>query len=320
MTNNKADLPLRVKEALVLSLEMTYKALLEEYYTKNVFTRRTHTDNAQPSDTAQTYDLIILIEYMIKALTFNSKEQTTMKAMYNNSQIEGTPQEIAAFFDAISTKKQDTIEQTNRLIKKTSTEKPYIKSVDEMTAEELVKIQKALFGNKKPISNQDKPSKPIQTYTDTKSSVNFTNQRNLIQAAINTQTKPDTFFTYPVNPATQFEIDPTAELFLNNLFYYEPSRDSSTGRGAYVAKVLLTNRAYTVKDLKRISLAKTQSVRKTIERMTRAGCTFDISAPRMGDKVIVKMTSMGTIDQAIAVYHATGNNNTPLPNLFQQEQ
>jgi hypothetical protein len=29
---------------------------------------------------------------------------------------------------------------------------------------------------------------------------------------------------------------------------------------------------------------------------------------------------MGTVDQAIAVYHATGNNNTPLPNLIQQEQ
>ena len=303
MTNKLEPLDLRVKEALLVSLRMSYKALLETYYTKNVFSAETHTDNAQPSDTAQTYDLIILIEYMIKALTFNSKEQTTMKAMYNNSQIEGTPEEIAAFFNAISTKKEDTIEQTTRLIKKIIEKETYIPKRDPNYYD-------------KP----NKPSKPIQTYTDTKSSVNFTNQRNLIQAAINTQVKADTFFTYPVNPATQFEIDPTAELFLNNLFYYEPSRDSSTGRGAYVAKVLLTNRAYTVKDLKRISLAKTQSVRKTIERMTRAGCTFDISAPRMGDKVIVKMTSMGTIDQAIAVYHATGNNNTPLPNLFQQEQ
>lgn len=299
MTNNLAPLDLRVKEALLVSLQMSYKALLETYYTKNVFSAETHTDNAQPSDTAKTYDLIILIEYMIKALTFNPKEQTTMKATYNNSNIEGTPEEIAAFFNAVATTKQDTLEQTNRLIKKT--------------------IEKATYPKRDP-NFYDKPNKPVQTYTDTKSSVNFTNQRNLIQAAINTQTKADTFFTYPVNPATQFEIDPTAELFLNNLFYYEPSRDSSTGRGAYVAKVLLTNRAYTVKDLKRISLAKTQSVRKTIERMTRAGCTFDISAPRMGDKVIVKMTSMGTIDQAIAVYHATGNNNTPLPNLFQQEQ
>ena len=299
MTNNKADLPLRVKEALVLSLEMTYKALLEEYYTKNVFTRRTHTDNAQPSDPAQTYDLIILIEYMIQALTYKPKEQSTMKATYNNSQIEGTPEEIAAFFAAISTKKQDTIDETNRLIKKTQIDKQY--------------------PTKRDPNYYDKPNKPVQTYTDTKSTVNFTNQRNLIQAAINTQAQPETFFTYPVNPTTQFEIDSESELFLNNLFYYEPSRDSSTGRGAYVAKVLLTKRAYTVKDLKRISLAKTQSVRKTIERMTRAGCTFDISAPRMGDKVIVKLTSMGTVEQAIAVYHATGNNNTPLPNLFQQE-
>lgn len=299
MTNNKADLPLRVKEALVLSLEMTYKALLEEYYTKNVFTRRTHTDNAQPSDTAQTYDLIILLEYMIQALTYQPKEQSTMKATYNNSQIEGTPEEIAAFFAAISTKKQDTIEETNRLIKK-SADKQYPPT-------------------KRDPNYYDK-IKPVQTYTDTKSTVNFTNQRNLIQAAINTQPQSETFFTYPVNPTTQFEIDSESELFLNNLFYYEPSRDSSTGRGAYVAKVLLTKRAYTVKDLKRISLAKTQSVRKTIERMTRAGCTFDISAPRMGDKVIVKLTSMGTVEQAIAVYHATGNNNTPLPNLFQQEQ
>lgn len=298
MTNNKADLPLRVKEALVLSLEMTYKALLEEYYTKNVFTRRTHTDNAQPSDPAQTYDLIILLEYMIQALTYQPKEQSTMKATYNNSQIEGTPEEIAAFFAAISTKKQDTIEETNRLIKK---------AVDKQ------------YPTKRDPNYYDKPNKPVQTYTDTKSTVNFTNQRNLIQAAINTQPQPETFFTYPVNPTTQFEIDSESELFLNNLFYYEPSRDSSTGRGAYVAKVLLTKRAYTVKDLKRISLAKTQSVRKTIERMTRAGCTFDISAPRMGDKVIVKLTSMGTVEQAIAVYHATGNNNTPLPNLFQQE-
>lgn len=300
MTNNKADLPLRVKQALVLSLEMTYKALLQEYYTKNVFTGRTHTDNAQPSDTAQTYDLIILIEHMIQALAYKPKEQTIMKATYNNSQIEGTPEEIAAFFAAISTKKQDTIEETNRLIKKTQIDKTYPPT-------------------KRDPNYYDK-IKPAQTYTDTKSSVNFTNQRNLIQAAINTQPQPETFFTYPVNPTTEFEIDPAAELFLNNLFYYEPSRTSSTGRGAYVAKILLTNRAYTVKDLKRISLAKTQSVRKTIERMTRAGCTFDISAPRMGDKVIVKMTSMGTIEQAIAVYHATGNNNTPLPNLFQQEQ
>jgi len=299
VTNNKADLPLRVKEALVLSLEMTYKALLEEYYTKNVFTRRTHTDNAQPSDTAQTYDLIILLEYMIQALTYQPKEQSTMKATYNNSQIEGTPEEIAAFFAAISTKKQDTIEETNRLIKK-SADKQYPPT-------------------KRDPNYYDK-IKPVQTYTDTKSTVNFTNQRNLIQAAINTQPQSETFFTYPVNPTTQFEIDSESELFLNNLFYYEPSRDSSTGRGAYVAKVLLTKRAYTVKDLKRISLAKTQSVRKTIERMTRAGCTFDISAPRMGDKVIVKLTSMGTVEQAIAVYHATGNNNTPLPNLFQQEQ
>ena len=299
MTNNKADLPLRVKEALVLSLEMTYKELLEEYYTKNVFTRRTHTDNAQPSDTAQTYDLIILLEYMIQALTYQPKEQSTMKATYNNSQIEGTPEEIAAFFAAISTKKQDTIEETNRLIKK-SADKQYPPT-------------------KRDPNYYDK-IKPVQTYTDTKSTVNFTNQRNLIQAAINTQPQSETFFTYPVNPTTQFEIDSESELFLNNLFYYEPSRDSSTGRGAYVAKVLLTKRAYTVKDLKRISLAKTQSVRKTIERMTRAGCTFDISAPRMGDKVIVKLTSMGTVEQAIAVYHATGNNNTPLPNLFQQEQ
>jgi hypothetical protein len=299
VTNNKADLPLRVKEALVLSLEMTYKALLEEYYTKNVFTRRTHTDNAQPSDPAQTYDLIILIEYMIQALTYKPKEQSTMKATYNNSQIEGTPEEIAAFFAAISTKKQDTIDETNRLIKKTQIDKQY--------------------PTKRDPNYYDKPNKPVQTYTDTKSTVNFTNQRNLIQAAINTQAQPETFFTYPVNPTTQFEIDSESELFLNNLFYYEPSRDSSTGRGAYVAKVLLTKRAYTVKDLKRISLAKTQSVRKTIERMTRAGCTFDISAPRMGDKVIVKLTSMGTVEQAIAVYHATGNNNTPLPNLFQQE-
>jgi hypothetical protein len=300
VTNNKADLPLRVKQALVLSLEMTYKALLQEYYTKNVFTGRTHTDNAQPSDTAQTYDLIILIEHMIQALAYKPKEQTIMKATYNNSQIEGTPEEIAAFFAAISTKKQDTIEETNRLIKKTQIDKTYPPT-------------------KRDPNYYDK-IKPAQTYTDTKSSVNFTNQRNLIQAAINTQPQPETFFTYPVNPTTEFEIDPAAELFLNNLFYYEPSRTSSTGRGAYVAKILLTNRAYTVKDLKRISLAKTQSVRKTIERMTRAGCTFDISAPRMGDKVIVKMTSMGTIEQAIAVYHATGNNNTPLPNLFQQEQ
>ena len=298
MTNNKADLPLRVKEALVLSLEMTYKALLEEYYTKNVFTRRTHTDNAQPSDPAQTYDLIILLEYMIQALTYQPKEQSTMKATYNNSQIEGTPEEIAAFFAAISTKKQDTIEETNRLIKKA--------------------VDKQYPPTKRDPNYYDK-IKPAQTYTDTKSTVNFTNQRNLIQAAINTQPQPETFFTYPVNPTTQFEIDSESELFLNNLFYYEPSRDSSTGRGAYVAKVLLTKRAYTVKDLKRISLAKTQSVRKTIERMTRAGCTFDISAPRMGDKVIVKLTSMGTVEQAIAVYHATGNNNTPLPNLFQQE-
>jgi len=298
VTNNKADLPLRVKEALVLSLEMTYKALLEEYYTKNVFTAGTHTDNAQPSDPAQTYDLTILLEYMIQALTYQPKEQSTMKATYNNSQIEGTPEEIAAFFAAISTKKQDTIEETNRLIKK---------SVDKQ------------YPTKRDPNYYDKPNKPVQTYTDTKSTVNFTNQRNLIQAAINTQPQPETFFTYPVNPTTQFEIDSESELFLNNLFYYEPSRDSSTGRGAYVAKVLLTKRAYTVKDLKRISLAKTQSVRKTIERMTRAGCTFDISAPRMGDKVIVKLTSMGTVEQAIAVYHATGNNNTPLPNLFQQE-
>jgi hypothetical protein len=222
-----------------------------------------------------------------------------MKATYNNSQIEGTPEEIAAFFAAISTKKQDTIEETNRLIKKSQIDKTYPTKRDPNYYDKI---------------------KPVQTYTDTKSSVNFTNQRNLIQAAINTPPQPETFFTYPVNPTTEFEIDPAAELFLNNLFYYEPSRSSSTGRGAYVAKILLTNRAYTVKDLKRISLAKTQSVRKTIERMTRAGCTFDISAPRMGDKVIVKMTSMGTIDQAIAVYHATGNNNTPLPNLFQQEQ
>lgn len=299
MTNNKADLPLRVKEALVLSLEMTYKALLEEYYTKNVFTRRTHTDNAQPSDPAQTYDLIILIEHMIQALAYKPKEQTIMKATYNNSQIEGTPEEIAAFFAAISTKKQDTIEETNRLIKKSQVDKTYPPT-------------------KRDPNYYDK-IKPSQTYTDTKSTVNFTNQRNLIQAAINTQPQAETFFTYPVNPTTQFEIDSESELFLNNLFYYEPSRDSSTGRGAYVAKVLLTKRAYTVKDLKRISLAKTQSVRKTIERMTRAGCTFDISAPRMGDKVIVKLTSMGTVEQAIAVYHATGNNNTPLPNLFQQE-
>jgi hypothetical protein len=319
VTNNKADLPLRVKEALVLSLEMTYKALLEEYYIKDIFTAGTHTDNAQPSDTAQTYDLIILIEHMIQALAYQPKEQTIMKATYNNSHIEGTPEEIAAFFAAVSTKKQDTIEETNRLIKKTSNEKPYIKSIDEMTPEELVKMKKALFGNKKSIPNYDNSAKGIQTYTDTKSTVNFTNQRNLIQAAINTQPQPETFFTYPVNPTTQFEIDSESELFLNNLFYYEPSRDSSTGRGAYVAKTLLTKRAYTVKDLKRISLAKTQSVRKTIERMTRAGCTFDISAPRMGDKVIVKLTSMGTVEQAIAVYHATGNNNTPLPNLFQQE-
>ena len=300
MTNNKADLPLRVKEALVLSLEMTYKALLEEYYTKNVFTAGTHTDNAQPSDTAQTYDLIILIEHMIQALAYKPKEQTIMKATYNNSQIEGTPEEIAAFFAAISTKKQDTIDETNRLIKKSQIDKQY--------------------PTKRDPNYYDKPNKPVQTYTDTKSAVNFTNQLSLIQAAINTQPQPETFFTYPVNPTTQFEIDSESELFLNNLFYYEPSRDSSTGRGAYVAKVLLTKRAYTVKDLKRISLAKTQSVRKTIERMTRAGCTFDISAPRMGDKVIVKLTSMGTVEQAIAVYHATGNNNTPLPNLFQQEQ
>ena len=298
MTNNKADLPLRVKEALVLSLEMTYKSLLEEHYTKDIFTAGTHTDNAQPSDPAQTYDLIILLEYMIQALTYQPKEQSTMKATYNNSQIEGTPEEIAAIFAAISTKKQDTIEETNRLIKK---------AVDKQ------------YPTKRDPNYYDK-IKPVQTYTDTKSSVNFTNQRNLIQAAINTPPQPETFFTYPVNPTTEFQIDPTAELFLNNLFYYEPSRSSSTGRGAYVAKILLTNRAYTVKDLKKISLAKTQSVRKTIERMTRAGCTFDISAPRMGDKVIVKLTSMGTIDQAIAVYHATGNNNTPLPNLFQQEQ
>jgi len=300
VTNNKADLPLRVKEALVLSLEMTYKALLEEYYTKNVFTAGTHTDNAQPSDTAQTYDLIILIEHMIQALAYKPKEQTIMKATYNNSQIEGTPEEIAAFFAAISTKKQDTIDETNRLIKKSQIDKQY--------------------PTKRDPNYYDKPNKPVQTYTDTKSAVNFTNQLSLIQAAINTQPQPETFFTYPVNPTTQFEIDSESELFLNNLFYYEPSRDSSTGRGAYVAKVLLTKRAYTVKDLKRISLAKTQSVRKTIERMTRAGCTFDISAPRMGDKVIVKLTSMGTVEQAIAVYHATGNNNTPLPNLFQQEQ
>ena len=308
MTNNKADLPLRVKEALVLSLEMTYKALLEEYYTKDIFTRRTHTDNAQPSDTAQTYDLIILIEHMIQALAYKPKEQTIMKATYNNSQIEGTPEEIAAFFAAISTKKEDTIDETTRLIKKTIDKHLYPKKDTETP-----------YPTKRDPNYYDK-IKPSQTYTDTKSSVNFTNQRNLIQAAINTQVTPETFFTYPVNPTTEFQIDPTAELFLNNLFYYEPSRSSSTGRGAYVAKILLTNRAYTVKDLKRISLAKTQSVRKTIERMTRAGCTFDISAPRMGDKVIVKMTSMGTIDQAIAVYHATGNNNTPLPNLFQQEQ
>ena len=65
MTNNKADLPLRVKEALVLSLEMTYKALLEEHYTKDIFTAGTHTDNAQPSDPAQSYDLIILLEYIL---------------------------------------------------------------------------------------------------------------------------------------------------------------------------------------------------------------------------------------------------------------
>lgn len=111
MTNNKADLPLRVKEALVLSLEMTYKALLQEYYTKNVFTRRTHTDNAQPSDTAQTYDLIILIEHMIQALAYKPKEQTIMKATYNNSQIEGTPEEIAAFFAAISTKNKTLLKK-----------------------------------------------------------------------------------------------------------------------------------------------------------------------------------------------------------------
>ena len=71
MTNNLAPLDLRVKEALLVSLQMSYKALLETYYTKNVFSAETHTDNAQPSDTAKTYDLIILIEYMIKTLKFN---------------------------------------------------------------------------------------------------------------------------------------------------------------------------------------------------------------------------------------------------------
>lgn len=191
-----------------------------------------------------------------------------MKASYDNFNIEGTPQEIAAFFAAISNNNSNIINKSTRTV----------------------------------TSN---PGRFVTTVTGSGQNVTTTTSNGLSRVNHNTT-------VYPVSRDAQFDLDEESQRFLSALYYYEPNRLSSTGRGALLAKILLTKRAYAVRDLKRLANSKNQTVRKTILRMQAAGCSFSISSTRLSDKVIVQMTSMGTIEQASATYQATlPNGNVP---------
>lgn len=150
----------------------------------------------------------------------------------------------------------------------------------------------------------------IESSIPSKESVKSSEPKKVVSAAINFSKKasksPIVTTTYPViKEEDELSLSKETLDFLNSLYYYEPSRDSATGRGALTAKLILSGKPFSVGDLIKRTRGQQPTIRKTINRLRSAGCIVYVSTSRMTNKTIVQLQSMGTIEQAKSVYQAT---------------
>ena len=140
---------------------------------------------------------------------------------------------------------------------------------------------------------------------------------NSVSAALNFNKKTSSKVisaTYPQE--TTITLTQQANDFLKALYYYEPSNTSATGRGALVAKLILSGKPFSTSDLMKQTKSQLPTIRKTILRLRAAGCTIYVSTPRINSKkTIVQMNSMGTIEQAKQVYQSTTPSGGVAPEL-----
>ncbi len=161
-------------------------------------------------------------------------------------------------------------------------------------------------------------SEPRKITAQPKQAVLTTDPKSSVSAALNFNKKTSSkvvVATYP-NQDNSITLTQEADNFLKALYYYEPTRDSATGRGALVAKLILSGKPFSTSDLMKQTKSQLPTIRKTILRLRAAGCTVYVSTPRISSKkTIVQMTSMGTIEQAKQVYQSTTPSGGVAPEL-----
>jgi DNA-binding MarR family transcriptional regulator len=151
---------------------------------------------------------------------------------------------------------------------------------------------------------------PLKETTVSKNTIKSSDPKKTVSAAINFSKKASkssiVTTTYPViKEEDELSLSKETLDFLNSLYYYEPSKDSATGRGALTAKLILTGKPFSVGDLIKRTRSQQSTIRKTINRLRSAGCVVYVSTYRMSNKTIVQLQSMGTIEQAKSVYQGT---------------
>lgn len=164
----------------------------------------------------------------------------------------------------------------------------------EGTPQEIAIFFSAIEQGNTPIKNTSKNTPIIQSQV-------LDNTR--VSNALNKTTNKVISATYPANdPIT---LTQEASDFLKALYYYEPNKQSATGRGALTAKLILTGKPFTVTDLIKQTGSKNPTIRKTVIRLRAAGCNVYVSSNRISSKTVIQMTSIGTPEQAKAVYQST---------------
>jgi len=124
-----------------------------------------------------------------------------------------------------------------------------------------------------------------------------------VSKALNKTTNKVISATYPANDP--INLTQEANAFLKSLYFYEPTRQSATGRGALTAKFILSGKPFSAGDLLKLTGAQLPTIRKTIIRLRAAGCNIYVSKNRITAKTIIQMTSIGTLEQAKIVYKST---------------
>lgn len=92
--------------------------------------------------------------------------------------------------------------------------------------------------------------------------------------------------------------DPKVAEYIRALYTYRPNRHSRLGRGPFVVQLLATGESYTIKKLVALSNSNPAQVVAAIRRAISGGCVIEPNVNVYRINTRVRMTSLGTVEQA----------------------